>query len=264
MSLDAERVARAALCRLTEPGDPRLADLVADVGAVALHRMLADERDIAGLLTDVAARLLDLDPEAELAAAARGGLRFVIPGDPEWPSQLDDLAGIGPVQSRGGIPLGLWVRGPLRLDQLTASVAVVGARSATSYGDALAGEIGLTLARAEVTVVSGAAFGIDQSAHRGALSGGGHTVAVLACGADRVYPAAHRELIEHLARHGAVVSEVAPGCAPMRVRFLSRNRIIAAISRATVVVEAASRSGALNTANWAERLNRTSWALRGR
>ncbi|CUR59801.1 DNA protecting protein DprA [metagenome] len=256
MSSDEERLARAALSRLTEPGEPRLGDLVTDLGAVRLHRLLAGERDLAGLHTDVAARLASLDPEAELAAAARKGLRFVIPGDAEWPSGLDDLAGVEPLQNRGGVPVGLWVRGPARLDDLTGSVAVVGAREASSYGAFLAREIAVTLARADVPVVSGAAIGIDQAAHRGALSGDGRTVAVLACGADRIYPAANRDLIEHLARHGAVVSEAAPGCAPMRVRFLSRNRIIAALSRATVVVEAAVRSGALNTSNWAERLNR--------
>jgi DNA processing protein len=133
---------------------------------------------------------------------------------------------------------------------------VVGARSATSYGGDVSGSVGATLAEAGICVVSGAAFGIDQAAHRGALAGGGVTVAVLACGADRVYPAAHKQLIGHIGQTGVIVSELAPGCAPMRVRFLSRNRIIAALSRATVVVEAALRSGALNTANWADGLNR--------
>ena len=218
--------------------------------------MLADERDLAGLRTDVAARLAGLDPEVELASAWRKGIRFVIPGDSEWPRGLDDLAGVEPLQGRGGMPLGLWVRGPTRLDELTGSVAVVGAREASSYGAYIARDIALAVAKADVAVVSGAAIGIDQAAHRGALSAQGTTVAVLACGADRIYPAANRDLIEHLAQHGAVVSEAAPGCAPMRVRFLSRNRIIAALSKATVVVEAAARSGALNTANWAERLNR--------
>jgi DNA processing protein len=106
-------------------------------------------------------------------------------------------------------------------------------------------------------VVSGAAFGVDQAAHRGALSAGpGCTLAVLACGVDRAYPTAHRDLLRHLKETAAVVSELPPGCAPTRVRFLSRNRLIAALSQGTVVVEAAVRSGALNTAGWAMRLNR--------
>ena len=105
-------------------------------------------------------------------------------------------------------------------------------------------------------MVSGAAFGIDRAAHRGALAGGGPTIAVLACGVDRAYPKAHQSLLDHLAERGAVVSEAPLGCSPQRIRFLARNRLIAAITRGTVVVEAAVRSGALNTAHWANRLNR--------
>ena len=111
--------------------------------------------------------------------------------------------------------------------------------------------------------MSGAAFGIDQAAHRGALASRGPTVAVLACGADRAYPAAHRSLIDYIAEVGLVVSEAAPGCAPTRIRFLARNRLIAALPAATVVVEAAVRSGALNTANWAAGLGRTVMGVPG-
>jgi DNA processing protein len=135
-------------------------------------------------------------------------------------------------------------------------VAVVGSRSATTYGGAVAGDIGAVLARESWTVVSGAAFGIDQAAHRGALTSRGPTIAVLACGADRADPTAHRGLIDYVADVGLVVSEAAPGCAPTRIRFLARNRLIAAMSRGTVVVEAAVRSGALNTASWAAGLGR--------
>ena len=120
----------------------------------------------------------------------------------------------------------------------------------------VAAEIGAVTARAGFTVVSGAAFGIDQAAHRGALAARGRTVAVLACGVDRAYPAAHRSLLDHLGEAHAVVSELAPGRSPTRVRFLSRNRVIAALTRGTVVVEAALRSGALSTAGWASRLHR--------
>lgn len=253
---DTERLARVALNRITEPGDPRLIALVAEVGAVRVHDHLAGERDIGGLLTDTAARMAEVDPRRELDQAARLGIRFVIPGDAEWPRRLDDLLVTQPLHNRGGPPLGLWVRGPLRLDQLERSVSIVGSRSATTYGADTAAEIASVTAGAGHCVVSGAAFGIDQAAHRGALAGGGPTVAVLACGADRVYPAAHRQLLAHLGEHGAIVSEAPPGCAPTRIRFLARNRIIAALSAGTVVVEAALRSGALNTANWAERLLR--------
>jgi DNA processing protein len=115
-----------------------------------------------------------------------------------------------------------------------------------------------------VTVVSGAAFGIDVAAHRGALSVHGPTVAILACGADRFYPAAHRELLRLVADQGLVVSEVPPGGAPTRHRFLGRNRLIAAMTAGTVVVEAAVRSGALNTASWASRLSRPLMGVPGR
>ncbi len=259
----AERLARVALSRLAEPGDLRLSSLVAEIGAVELHRLLVEERGPDGLRTDVAARLAEVDPARELEGAERAGLRFVVPGDREWPSQLADLGGVAPLQERGGVPVGLWVKGPLRLDTLEHSVAVVGSRAATTYGEAVAGEIAAVASLAGVAVVSGAAFGIDVAAHRGALGMDGPTVAVLACGADRVYPGAHRALIDHIGATGAVVSEGPPGCAPHRVRFLARNRVIAALARGTVVVEAASRSGALNTANWAGRLNRVLMGVPG-
>ncbi len=251
-----DRVARAGLSRLTEPGDVRVARAVDRAGASRLLAELLAEQGRDSLDLDVGARLGRLDPERELADAASRGIRFVVPGDAEWPTRLDDLSHAATVQELGGTPLGLWVRGPLRLDDLADSVAVVGSRSATTYGEGVARELGAGLARAGLAVVSGAAFGIDQAAHRGALAVDGRSVAVLACGVDRAYPAAHRDLLEHLATVGAVVSELPPGCAPLRVRFLARNRIIAALSRGVVVVEAALRSGALNTASWADALSR--------
>ncbi|HET7735437.1 MAG TPA: DNA-processing protein DprA [Nocardioidaceae bacterium] len=259
-----DRLARAALSRLTEPGDVRLASLVADLGAPAVYDHLRSERDVGGVLTEVAARLRGLDPLRELEEADARGIRFVVPGDAEWPAGLGDLERAEPLQRRGGTPLGLWLKGRLRLDEACArSVAIVGSRSATTYGVGVAGELGAELAGDGVTVVSGAAFGIDQGAHRGALAARGPTIAVLACGADRVYPAAHVQLLSYIVDEGLVVSEVPPGCAPTKLRFLSRNRLIAALSTGTVVVEAAVRSGALNTANWATRLNRVLMGVPG-
>ncbi len=255
-ALDDDRVTRVALAALSEPGDPRLLDAVTRLGARAVRDLLLSERTIEDLQTDPEARRSATDPEETLVAGARLGLRFVIPGDAEWPTQLDDLALAPPLQNRGGVPIGLWVRGPARLDELVGSVAVVGSRSGTTYGADVAAEIAAAVAGAGRCVVSGAAYGIDQAAHRGALAGGGSTVAVLACGADRVYPAAHRQLLDHIGAHGAVVSEALPGWSPTQLRFLARNRLIAALAVGTVVVEAAARSGALNTANWATRLNR--------
>jgi DNA processing protein len=251
-----ERTARAGLSRLTEPAILRVADALGQVGAVRLYEDILAHRASDDLVADAGGRLTTLDPARELEQADRLGIRFVIPGDAEWPTQLDDLAHNGAVSELGGAPIGLWVRGPLRLDRLADSVAVVGSRSATTYGEDVARALGAGVARAGRCLVSGAAFGIDQAAHRGAVALDGPSVAVLACGVDRPYPVDHRSLIEHLAATGAVVSELPPGCAPLRMRFLARNRIIAALTAGTVVVEAATRSGALNTAAWADSLSR--------
>jgi DNA processing protein len=260
----ADRVARVALSRLGEPGDPRLADLVGELGAGQVYAYLRDERNGSGLATDVAARLRGLDPEGDLERAEAQGIRFVCPADVEWPARLGDLDRCGSLNGRGGAPLGLWVRGSGRLDQLCdRSVAVVGSRSATTYGVGVAAEIAAHVTEEGVSVVSGAAYGIDQAAHRGALAARGPTVAVLACGVDRAYPAAHRDLLDYVAGTGLVVSEAPPGWAPTKLRFLSRNRIIAALTLGTVVVEAAVRSGALNTANWASLVNRTLMGVPG-
>lgn len=259
-----ERVARVALSRLSEPGDVRLTTLVGRLGANRVYELLREERDIAGVYSDVAARLRGLEPHEDLEEAAAKGIRFVCPEDPEWPVSLADLDRAEPLQERGGMPLGLWVRGERRLDDVCRSTAaVVGSRSATTYGATVASDIAAHLADNGVSVVSGAAFGIDQAAHRGALAVKGLTVAVLACGVDRAYPSAHRNLLDYIADTGLVVSELPPGCSPTRVRFLSRNRVIAALGRGTVVVEAAMRSGALNTANWAVRLNRVLMGVPG-
>ena len=254
---DIERIARVALAHLTEPGNLRLARSVAEHGAVAVHEQLREDRDVTGLASDVAERLRVLDPARELEQADRLGIRFLVPGDAEWPAGVDDLATSPPVQGRGGAPLGLWARGPARLDEVAVrAVAVVGSRSATAYGAAVAGDLSARMAHEGWTVVSGGAFGIDQAAHRGALAADGTTVAVLACGVDRAYPVAHTRLLDFIAEHGLLVSELPPGRAVRRERFLTRNRLIAALSRGTVVVEAAVRSGAWNTANWASALGR--------
>ena len=252
-----DRTARVALARLAEPGYARVTALVTELGAEGVLRLLEEQRTLRGVYSDAAARMFDLDPARELRDAEARGIRFVVPGDDEWPSVLDDLAVAEPNGEVGGVPVGLWVRGPLRLDEVGRSaVAVVGSRSATTYGVDTARDIGAGLAEAGVCTVSGAAIGIDAGAHRGALAARGTTVAVLACGVDRVYPAAHVELLDYIADAGAIVSELPPGCSPTRNRFLARNRVIAALAQGTVVVEAAIRSGALNTSTWAGRLSR--------
>jgi len=262
--LDPERAARVVLSRVGEPGDPRLTGLVAELGAEAVLASLQEQSATGQLKDDLAARLADVDPRAELERARRQGIRFITPADDEWPRPVDDLEHASCLHERGGVPIALWAKGPGRIDALvTHAVAVVGSRSATTYGAAVAGDIGAVLGEAGHTVVSGAAFGIDNAAHRGALAVPGPTMAVLACGVDRAYPAAHRRLLDYIAEVGVVVSEAAPGCAPTRIRFLARNRLIAAFARGTVVVEAAIRSGALNTANWTAGLSRTLMGVPG-
>lgn len=244
-----DTLARVTLSRVIEPGDPRVLRLVNQVGAQQTLDGLRDHEDF-GI------RIAQVNPEQELERAERLGIRFVTPIDSEWPESLYDLDTAPSLSERGGVPIGLWVKGdggPLNEHQ---SVAIVGSRSATTYGVALAGEIAAGVAQAGHTVVSGGAFGIDNAAHRGALATQGRTIAVFACGVDRAYPAAHRSLFDYIADTGLLVSEAAPGAAPTRIRFLARNRLIAALSRGTVVVEAAVRSGALNAANWAHALDR--------
>lgn len=260
---DQERLARVTISVVAEPGDVRCLGLTRELGGIRFLEVLRDQPDLRPELRAAAGRLAEVQPERVLEGAVRRGIRFVVPGDDEWPSSLDDLAGAGTLHARGEVPAGLWVRGPLRLDRLGAAVAVVGSRSSTGYGDQVAGEVAGVLATAGQTVVSGAAYGVDYAAHRGAVAAEGRTVAVLACGVDKAYPAAHRQMIDHLAEHHAVVSEAPPGAAPLRIRFLARNRLIAALTQGTVVVEAALRSGALNTASWADRLHRAVMGVPG-
>ncbi len=253
----AERRARAGLTGLGEPGDLTLARFVAEHGAEATLEAIRSGRFPGRALADYQARLTASDPDVALDRAARAGARLVCPGDDEWPPSLEILAEAGAIERRGGLPLALWVRGRCDLRVLTErSCAVVGARAASEYGLYVAAELASGLADRGFAVVSGGAFGIDAAAHRGALAAGGPTVVILASGVDVPYPRAHAQLLGWIAQDGLIVSEVPPGATPRRPRFLIRNRLIAALTLGTVVVEAALRSGALNTAAWAERCHR--------
>ncbi|MEW9555240.1 DNA-processing protein DprA [Nonomuraea sp. NPDC050783] len=272
-SLPAEREARAALMRAADVGDPVMGRLVARYGAVkavqairarALPPEFIDQEThndrpqshLTARLNAWHARLAASNPLADLEAGASHGARLIIPGDAEWPTQLDQL---GPSR-----PLGLWLHGTADLRfACLKSVAVVGARSATAYGVHTAAEFGAGLSESGWAVVSGGAFGVDGAAHRGALAAGTPTVAVLACGVDICYPSSHDALFAAIRDQGVIVSECPPGVHPTRARFLIRNRLIAALSRGTVVVEAALRSGALNTATHALTLNRHLAAVPG-
>ncbi|MER6538216.1 DNA-processing protein DprA [Streptomyces sp. 900105755] len=252
---------RVFLARVAEPGDETAGRWVRERGVHEVAARLreggqplpgAGAKRWAGLL----ARAAQADPRADLAAAREAGARFVCPGDTEWPTQLDDLG--------DARPLGLWVRGlpSLRMWALRA-VALVGARACTEYGAHMAAVLAAGLAERGWVVVSGGAYGVDGAAHRGALGAGGATVAVLACGVDRPYPRGHTELINRIAEQGLVVGELPPGEHPTPSRFVLRNRVIAALTRGTVVVEAAHRSGSLVTARAAQRLGRFTMGVPG-
>jgi DNA processing protein len=254
----AERRARATWSRITEPGDAVAGRFVAEVGAVealdAVRRGVVP--DPHGAKWKV--RLAEGDVRRDLDRLTALDGRLVIPGDTEWPVPLDDLA--------ERAPFCLWVRGPgspTNPVEPLHSVSVVGARAATGYGQHVATTVASGLAMRGIPVVSGAAYGIDAAAHRGALGVDGPTVAVVATGLDRSYPKGNELLLDAIGARGCLVSEVPPESGPTRWRFLQRNRLIAALTGATVVVEAAWRSGAASTARHAADLGRGVAAVPG-
>lgn len=245
-----------ALAHVVEPGDERIGRMVDSLGPEAVIARLRDGARGDGPAQGLQARLDAFDRARAQAAARDAQARIVLRDSPEWPSQLDHL---GPAR-----PFALWVVGGphLRLAAVQ-SVAVIGARASTAYGERLAHDWTASLADAGWTVVSGGAHGIDGAAHRGALAAGGVTICVLASGVDVAYPRAHAALIARIADTGLLVSESPPGSSARRQRFLTRNRIIAALTRGTVVIEAALRSGTTSTANAAHALNRPVLAAPG-
>jgi DNA processing protein len=260
MSGWSERTARLALAWTIEGGDPAVSEAVSVDGAA-----LTWDRVRAGEFGDpAAARAALVDPARIVADTAGCGARFVVPGDTEWPESLADLRFCESVQRRGGEPFGLWLRGPKQLAELLArSASIVGSRACSAYGSEVAAEFAADLAETGVAVVSGGAYGIDVAAHRGALAVQGSTICVLACGVDVAYPPSNASIFSRLAAENLLVSELPPRATPTRMRFLSRNRLIAALSQGTVVVEAALRSGARNTASWALACSRPLMAVPG-
>jgi DNA processing protein len=276
--LGPQALARAALTYLAEPADPALgallevcepAEVLAAIKAGTLPAIgtlpatapgptdsPARRRALEAAFGRWRLRLPWLPDDASLAHARRDGIRLVCPADPQWPGRLDELG--------AARPYALWLRGQADLRQASLrSVSMVGSRAATGYGAHVAGEIAADLGERGWAVVSGGAYGIDAAAHRGALVTGAVTIAVLACGVDYPYPAGHADLFATIAEHGLVISEWPPGRQPARLRFLVRNRTIAALSCGTVVVEAGERSGALNTARYAAQLGKPLMAVPG-
>ena len=271
-ALTEESYARAALTYLAEPADHWLNGLISAHGATRTLEAIRSgrlpdpsgdfplpqfmRRTLQRSLERWRVRLDELPTPDEVIAFRRSGIRLVCPGNPEWPEQLADLG----VEQ----PYALWLRGSadLRFNCLH-SIAVVGSRAATAYGSYVAAELAASVAARGWAVVSGGAFGVDASAHRGALGADGVTVAVLACGVDVPYPVGHAELLEAVAAQGVIVSEWPPGRTVSRLRFLVRNRVIAALATGTLVVEAGQRSGAVNTARHARDLRRRLMAVPG-
>jgi DNA protecting protein DprA len=259
------REARAALCAAAEPGDAFLNRIIDQVGAPGALAAIRSGRLPAELSAGEGEmrrfdqwriRLRAASPEEDLAVSERMGIRVVCPGDPEWPTTLDDLG--------AARPYALWLRGPADLRYgCLRSVAMVGSRAASPYGLRVAAEMGAELAERGWTVVSGGALGIDGASHRGALAADGLTVAVFANGVDVPYPGGNEGIFAEMARRCLLISESPPGTPPHRLRFLVRNRVIAALSRGAVIVEAERRSGALNTAAWARRLGRALMVVPG-
>lgn len=251
-----ELSARILLAVHTPPANERVGAMVAELGPVEALAKLIEGIGTRSQFLKLTTSDLIQDLESVHRKTKRSQAQIIYPGSDLWPRKLLDLD----FQT----PYCLWVRGDMQtFADCTKRIAVVGARAASQYGEQVAGEIGSTLAKNDSVTISGAAFGIDAAAHRGAIAGGGKTIAVLGCGIDIAYPAAHAGLISRISENGAVVSETPPGGRPLKQNFLTRNRLIAALSDEVVVVEAAHRSGSLSTANWANALGRKVWAVPG-
>jgi len=258
--------ALAYLSRVVEPPCPHLTALVARVGPVeAADRV--KRREIDKPLMRLTEARHEIDSAArDLAVLERLGGRLVTAADAEWPLlAFTAFAGVDTKERPAAHPpLALWVTGPARLDEVAErAAAIVGTRAATAYGEHVAAELAAGLAERDVAVVSGGAYGVDGAAHRAALAADGLTVAVLAGGIDVSYPSGHAGLFHRIGEQGLIVTEYPPGLRPQRHRFLTRNRLVAALSGATVVVEAGARSGAANTAAWARALGRGICAVPG-
>jgi len=272
-------LARAYLSRVAEPTCVPLWAAVRRAGPVAVAEAVRAGDVPDDLREATAGRANRIDPHADLEAADRRGIRLLVPEMSDWPhiamaalesTALERLARYvagDKTRALGGElvpPLALWTRGPAALASLSLrSAAIVGSRSSTSYGNEVAKDLAYRLALRDFDVVSGGAYGIDAAAHRGALAAAGRTFLVTAGGVDEPYPSGNRDLFARVARSGLILSESPPGAKPHRHRFLSRNRLIAALGTGTVVVEAAARSGAMNTAAHCRGLGRVLMAVPG-
>jgi DNA protecting protein dprA len=274
--IDERRQAWAYLSRVFEGPSRELTNLLnnrRDPEAIA-RGIRRRESWLGDILARTHTRYQDDRAKADLATMATIGGRLVTPDDPEWPAEPLDAAfrfaasgksdTLRSYQEDAVPPHALWVRGS-NLRQLCAqAVSIVGSRAASNYGSHAARLISAGLIDHHWTIISGGAFGIDSAAHTEVLARGGTTIAVQACGLDRPYPRRNHDMLTTIAQHnGALVSEYPPGATPQRHRFLTRNRLIAALSSGTVIIEAAWRSGALNTLSWAAAFGKITMAVPG-
>ena len=259
-----ERMARIVLAMIAEPDDATTGYVLGRHGGVATLSLVESDHDVTGLVradvllwrerlrARIAPDLMERVTEAE-----QYGFGTLIPADREWPAGLDDLGDRAPYV--------LWTQGASSVlaTELSARVTITGARASTHYGEQITSDLAMGMADEERVVIAGAAYGIDSAAHRSVLAAGGQTIAVLATGVDRRYPAAHTELLDRIGDTGLLVSELPPGAAPTRERFIARNRLMAALSGGVVIPEAGVRSRSLTTVRTAHRLGRGVGAVPG-
>lgn len=245
---------------LVEPGDRIAGELIQTFGPVEALRVFHQKKNLENEVSEAVARWSPrFNPnllETRLQAAERNDMKLLLPTDSLWPARLNDL----------GLhaPLLLWYRGNVRhFEALSKSIGVVGSRNATAYGQRVTSELVNQIVQNDAAVVSGGALGIDSVAHRTTIRLDGLTIAFMAGSLDRLYPSANHELFDEIGHRGLLLSEMSPGSNPTRWRFLQRNRLIAAVSEATVVCEAGWRSGSINTVNHASTLGRPVFAIPG-
>lgn len=253
MNTVSEQQARLALFSVIEGGQVYWSNQIREFGSQDVYGRLLDETYDLVKFRKLIDRLKAVDLGLLEEQIEKSGAQFITPESTNWPPSLNDL---------NAAPIGLVVKGDLSALS-ERSLAIVGTRNPTPYGVRIAGDFAAGFVDREWSIVSGGAYGIDSAAHKGALIAEGRTVAVLAAGIDVAYPAGNARLFAEIAENGALVSEVLPGAHAIPSRFLTRNRIIAALSQATLVVEAAFRSGSLRTARDAAELMRPVMAIPG-
>ena len=248
-----ERAQRLALFSAIEGGAAFWSREISERGVQAVYERVRSNGYDSIKHAALVEKVKSFESPAAFQAIEKNGSRFIIPGDSEWPLRLDELE---------CPPIGIIVKGNLEILS-NPSLAIVGTRNPTPYGTRIAGDFAAGFVDREWDIVSGGAYGIDSAAHRGALVAEGRTIAVIASGIDLQYPSGNTRLFEEICENGAIVTEVMPGVPALPHRFLTRNRIIAALSQATLVVEAAFRSGSLRTARDAAELMRPVMAIPG-